>query len=316
MSQNGEKPYKKPKRFIKRENFFLDLLKIFTLAAVISLAGWGIAVRGERLRQAEIIADIASSGVGKADELTALKRMIDKNELQEAIQGLLSITREEPENFVAHYLLGVAYAKKGLHGEALSQFDKVLELGGWEAQTHYNRGVVYESLGFYDKAYSAYEAARRADPEKREYLRARDKVDYVYKADLGLDYQYQMRFNEASAALIRVPPDLEFASNTFEYLVGKFPHKVEPLHMLAVVRSRQGQMEEAEEIFNRAIGMEPGFALSHYNLGILYQTQGRWEEARESFLKCLRLTPDEKNRAVVSSHIQQVEKHIPGFNGD
>ena len=60
--------------------------------------------------------------------------------------------------------------------------------------------------------------------------------------------------------------------------------------------------------------MEPGFALSYYNLGILYQAQGRWRDAKDSFMKCLNLTPDEKNREVVSSHLRQVEDRIAALN--
>lgn len=312
INMDNENPHEglKKKRYIREQSVVWDVVKIVVLAAVIGLAGWGISVRGEKLRQAEVLADIAGSGVGNADELNALKKMIDKGELQEAITGLNVITRAEPENYVSHYLLGLAYARKGLPSEALAEFDEVLNLGGWVAQTQYNRGVIYESLGFYDKAYTAYSEALKADPQNRQYLRARDKVDYIVKADLGLDQQYQLRFNEASQALNKEPPDLDFASNTFEYLVEKFPNKVEPLHMLGVTRSRQGRVDEAESIFLKAINLEPGFALPHYNLGILYQAQGRWAEARDSFYRCLRLTTDEKNRSVVTSHILQVERHL------
>jgi tetratricopeptide (TPR) repeat protein len=308
---------KKPdgaKRYIGKPSIAWDILKAFALAAVIFLAGWGIMARGERLREAEVLADIASSGVRHSDELKSYKWMIDNGKLQEAIVGLRGIINEDDENHVAHYFLGVAYAKRGLSSEALAEFERVLELGGWGAMTHYNMGIIYETMGFYDRAYAEYEAAREIEPGNRDYVRARDKVDYVIEADLGFETQYQLRFNEAAAALMRVPPELEFASNTFEYLTRKFPYKVEPLHMLGVVRAKQGRLDEAELIFLEAISLEPGFALSYYDLGILYQTRGRWAEAREAFMRCLNLTPDEKNRDVVSSHIRQVEKHIADFS--
>ncbi len=298
------------KRIIRRQSLLLDGIKAIALAALIFLAGWGIIVRGDSLRHAEAVADIASSGVHNADELTTLKRMIDKGDIQDAIIRLLQITRSDPENYVAQYLLGMAYAKKGLTAEALAQFDKVIELGEWKAQAYYDKGVLYESMGFYDKASAAYDSAYKADPSNKSFARARDKVDYIVKADLGLDQQYQLRFNEASQALNRNPPDLEFASNTFEYLVEKFPQKVEPLHMLGITRSKQGRVDDAEAIFLKVIRMEPGYAIAYYNLGVLYQAQGRYEEAKESFIQCLNLTTDEKNRKVITSHLQQVQGHL------
>ncbi len=304
------RPVVKERKFIRKKSLTGDVLKALILAAVIVLAGWGIGARGERLRQAEVLTNIAESGIENPEEIKVIKRLIDKGEYQQAITQLRNIIRVDDGNFVAHYFLGVAFARKGLSSEALKEFERVIELDGWKDVTYYNMGVIYESMGFFDQAYTAYAAAYKANPEERSYMRARDKVDYVIEADLGFDAQYQLRFNEASAALDKEPPDIEFASNTFEHLVAKFPHKVEPLHLLGVVRSKQGHLAEAEEIFRDAIQMEPGFALSYYNLGILFQAQGRWEEAYDVFMKCLNLTPDKNNRMVVSSHIRQVEKRI------
>jgi tetratricopeptide (TPR) repeat protein len=260
------------------------------------------------------MANIAASGIANPEEIRSIKQLIDNDELQQAIALLHDIIRDDDENFVAHYFLGVAYAKRGLSDEALTEFRRTIELGGWEDTAYYNIGIIYESMGFYDQAYAAYEAAHRANPDDRTYLRARDKASYVIEADLGFDTQYQLRFNDAAAALVQVPADLEFAANAFEYLVVKFPHKVEARHMLGVVRSKQGKLAEAEEIFRKVIEMEPGFGLSYYNLGILYQTRGRWAEARDVFMKCLNLTPDEKNRDIITTHIRQVEERIAAVN--
>jgi tetratricopeptide (TPR) repeat protein len=298
------------RRSAKNRYIFLNITKAVLIAGVIALAGWGISVRGERLRQAEILADIAGAGTRNAGEIRDVKWMIDKGEIQEAVVILKQMLREDDDNFLTHYFLGVAYARKGLPAEALSEFERVLELGGWEDRTYYNMAIIYESMGFYERAQEAYEAARLADPDNRDYTRARDRMDSIIESDLGFETQYQLRFNEASLAMIREPPDLELASGIFEYLIDKFPHKVEPLHMLGVVRARQGNLSEAEEIFLKAIDLEPSFALSYYDLGILYQTQGRWSDAREAFLRSLNLTTDDENREIIASHIRQLEEHI------
>ncbi len=48
---------------------------------------------------------------------------------------------------------GVAYARKGQHDQAISDYDKALEINPRNAKPYYNRGIAYFEKGQYDKAW-------------------------------------------------------------------------------------------------------------------------------------------------------------------
>ncbi len=48
---------------------------------------------------------------------------------------------------------GVAYARKGQYDQAISDFNKALEINPRYATAYYNRGIAYKDKGQYDKAW-------------------------------------------------------------------------------------------------------------------------------------------------------------------
>lgn len=54
-----------------------------------------------------------------------------------------------------------------------------------------------------------------------------------------------------------------------------------------------GRVSEAEQLYRRAIGLDPGFMPAHYNLGNALRTQGRFEEALAAYESALKLAPDD-----------------------
>ncbi len=54
---------------------------------------------------------------------------------------------------VAHTIRGIAYAEKGQYDQAISDFNKALEINPRYATAYYNRGIAYKDKGQYDKAW-------------------------------------------------------------------------------------------------------------------------------------------------------------------
>ncbi len=48
---------------------------------------------------------------------------------------------------------GLSYARKGQHDQAISDYDKALEINPRNAKPYYNRGIAYFEKGQYDKAW-------------------------------------------------------------------------------------------------------------------------------------------------------------------
>ncbi len=59
---------------------------------------------------------------------------------------------------------GVAYARKGQYDQAISDFNKALEINPRYATAYYNRGVAYARKGQYDQAISDFTKALEINP--------------------------------------------------------------------------------------------------------------------------------------------------------
>ena len=53
----------------------------------------------------------------------------------------------------------------------------------------------------------------------------------------------------------------------------------------------EDRYEEALEVFQKALAINPNNIESHINLGILFKKKGQWENAIESYQKALAINP-------------------------
>ncbi len=107
---------------------------------------------------------------------------------------------------------GVAYRSKGQYDQAISDFNKALEINPRYARAHYNRGNTYYQMGRYDQAISDYNKALEINPRHAKAYNNRgvayestgqyDKAwEDVHKAqDLGfkINPQFLKNLREAS----------------------------------------------------------------------------------------------------------------------
>jgi Flp pilus assembly protein TadD len=61
---------------------------------------------------------------------------------------------------------------------------------------------------------------------------------------------------------------------------------------LAIIAHRNGNIDEAENLYRQILTIQPMHAKSHNNLGVLSNFRGRIEEAEKSFKKAIELKPD------------------------
>jgi len=61
---------------------------------------------------------------------------------------------------------------------------------------------------------------------------------------------------------------------------------------LANALAKQGRIDEAIQVAEQALQVQPNYAVAHYNLGNLYVLAGRFELSRRHFEESLRLLPD------------------------
>ncbi len=164
---------------------------------------------------------------------------------------------------------GKALADAGDASEALTYYNRAIELNPSFYAAYYNRGNAKLNLGDYGGAVADYQEALRINPYYS---------DANYNSGIALVRQGKLA--EAIARLkeaIRLKPD----SATYHNYIG---------YVLAL----QGKEEEAIIDFREAIRLKPDFAEAHNNLGNALLHQERFKEAIECFRAALRINPNFK----------------------
>lgn len=83
------------------------------------------------------------------------------------------------------------------------------------------------------------------------------------------------------------------AETSFRTALALRPAFAEALYGLAVVRHGQRNLDEAIELYGRALGADPLNVAGHYNLGRALAERGQFDRASQSYLKAIELAPED-----------------------
>lgn len=197
------------------------------------------------------------------------------------------VAKIDPENVLAHHILGLAHARRGLTEEASASLNRAVELDPEFTMAWYNLGVVEESRGEFVLAMEAYLAAKELEPDNEIYSKAYDSMNEIVLNGSNWDYretEFERIFLLAVSAANRGgEEDLGFAENIFRMLLLDRPYDVASMNMLGFTLAREGRHDDAEEVLIRVVEIEPGYPDAWFNLGMLHESMGRFEEALVDF---------------------------------
>lgn len=146
-------------------------------------------------------------------------------------------------------------------------FSKILERKPNNYRALNNLGLAYSEASDYERSEEFYKKAALANPEKA-----------VAHSGLARLYQKNNRLNLA----------LEQALTADRLLPENYFLKIS----LANIYLAQQNHKKAEDIYQRAILIDPRQPDAHYNLGSLYQQTGKIDAAIEKFFKVIELNPN------------------------
>ena len=195
---------------------------------------------------------------------------------------------------------GNALVGAGNISEALTYYDKAIEINPHFYLAYYNRGKAKIDLGDYQGAVTDGEVALRINPyypdgyyilgialaHQRKMVEALthlkeaiklkpDSADYHY--NLGNALAHQGKTKEAIAHFqeaIKLKPDSADAENN-----------------LGNILEDEGRLDEAMGHYAEAMRIDPNLMDSYNNMGIALIKQGRLDEAISIFLKALKINP-------------------------
>ena len=209
--------------------------------------------------------------------------------------------QEAEQKALVHYNLGNAMSTEGRPEEAITQYQKALDIKPDFAEAYYNLAYVRHQLGQVEKAIPLYQKVVELRPDLSEAHN-----------NLGNAYQHQGLLGEASAcyqkALELRPDNAQAYSNLgnvyqvegridqaifcYEKAVKLNPDNPEAYNNMGSALKHCGRLEEAVLCHRKALELESGNAMTHNNLGSAYKHQGKLPEAISCYRKACHLKRD------------------------
>ncbi len=97
-------------------------------------------------------------------------------EYKKAKSNFKRITEIDPNNYRAHYNLGIANFNLGEIEKAERAYEEAIKIKPDYKHCHYNIGLIYEAKGDFEHALHQYEKALKIDPNFTYALHARNQV--------------------------------------------------------------------------------------------------------------------------------------------
>jgi len=161
---------------------------------------------------------------------------------------------------------GTVLRDKGALEEAVSCFQKAIQLNPDNANAYHNLGNVLTDLGRIEGAIRCYQKSVEINPSNK-----------VHYKSLG--------------NALREKGELEEALNILSLALDRFPEDPEIHYSLGAALKAKGQLDEAAKCYRKAIQLNPDLSETYYNLGNVFKEQGQFEAAKEQFQKALQLDP-------------------------
>ena len=159
--------------------------------------------------------------------LEEAKKLMDRNEFNQAHDILKSVLRNDSSNQEALFYQGLTARKLGKHSESLKHFDSLINLSPGNANFNSERGA---SL-----------------LEAKEYKAALKDMNRAVEIETDNSYRYSSR-----AFIKNAIDDIEGAIADYSKAIELDPKDMVAMNNLGMLYERAGKPEEAKKLFNKA----------------------------------------------------------------
>ena len=219
---------------------------------------------------------------------TQAQQLLARGNVNEALRLLLDAEQEYTEDAEFNYLLGQAHAMSRHTGQAIDAFRRCIELRPDLPWTYVALGGVYQSAGRLDEAVDSFSRARQAPNFRIEADIAIAAIEITQgklaqagkrlkqlKAETPDNYKLWFEFSR----LAKEDNDLDRAVSCLEKALLHNVEYVPALCSLASIRTVQGKIDEAEELYLRARNIMPENPEIRIGLAKLNSYRGDHEKA-------------------------------------
>jgi tetratricopeptide (TPR) repeat protein len=236
----------------------------------------------------QVVMDTFQGG-GKTTEIM-LVRLAERTLQQKktAVAKAISdaVTKRDPGNLDAKAVKGYAEIKEGNLAAAETLFKGILrQRGDGEVLGKEGLSLVYAKRGEHQKALDlAGEVERKAPARPLAHL---VKADILYSEKKGSAAEAEYRKAVA-------PKD----ANPL--------HRAEALNKFGRFYAAIGKFNQARELYDQAVEVDPYYVEATANKGVTYERQGKWDEALASYRQAQRLDSTDRITAVLTRKAEQM----------
>jgi len=219
--------------------------------------------------------------------------LVQKGDFEQAIPLLARAAESQPQDARTWKALGVAYAARGLYGEAEAPFRRACELAPKLEDACYYAGQALYLLDRYEEALATLESAAKLDSKSwkirlgiAQALEAQGKASQAgesYQQAVALCANRDPAPGAAYGRFLVRQGRLKEAIPPLEAVLTRFPKSPEALTQLGRALLEDGQTTAAIPRLESATALVPRSAQAHLLLAKAYVKAGRTAEAQAHF---------------------------------
>lgn len=210
----------------------------------------------------------------------------------------------EPDNSTTHFNIGVLYEKKGLTREALSMYERAIELGNGESTEALFRAALLQfQIGETASAIGYFEKASTLAPDEARFFKALgvayqqtgrlSKAELAFRKALALDTGDPVTRKNLGFVLLQIKKPAQVIELYEEFLnsEGRSALSVDELYLNAIAKKELGNSDESRQLLLQAHEVSPTDTRILEELVSLFSLSGD-QEQRERFESLLRRIAD------------------------
>ncbi len=203
-----------------------------------------------------------------------IDRLIENNELIEAMVETEMILRLEKDNLLALTTKGLIYVKEEKYQDAVNEFNKALNLDPDNIDIYYNLGLMYHDMDDYESALKNFNQCLNFHQE-------------------DAFYSYKTKIFEIYISIGRIHLDLQqidLARINFKKALEINPESIKTLHNLALISDPQTALDiflDIKKIEEKTNSLDRW--KTETSIGVLYAQQGDYNKSIEHFLNTIKI---------------------------
>ena len=247
-------------------------------------------------------------------EIINLINNFNNNLFDNVIKNAGNLLKSHKDLSILPNLIGASYAGKKDHVNAISFFQKAIEIEPNNNEILNNLGKSQIELNQFEESISSFKQSLKIDKKNFDTffnlgialfeLGYYDEALDNYLIAISLNKNFDKLYYNAGIALSKIGKHKE-AINYFEQTLKINKQNIKALNNLASEQINQGKYELAKYYLNQAITLDPNHSKAYNNLGAVYLKTDNYQLALESFTTAFDLNKDLVISAIQKHYIKR-----------